>query len=164
MQNSHRTVEKPEKVSVVIPVYNGGKAFQHCLNSLSLASPAPDEIIVVDDGSTDESALVARRLGIEVLSTSGRMGPAEARNIGAKHAKGQILFFVDADCSVKPDAIQQIHAILEEDPQVDAIVGSYDDAPSANGLLSQQEPVASLHASIQRPVRLYLLGGMWRNS
>lgn len=137
MQNSHRTVEKLEKVTVVIPVYNGGKAFQHCLNSLSLASPAPDEIIVVDDGSTDESALVARRLGIEVFSTSGRKGPAEARNIGAKHAKGQILFFVDADCSVKPDAIQQIHAILEEDPQVDAIVGSYDDAPSANGLLSQ---------------------------
>ena len=49
-------------VAVVIPVYNGGAAFEQCIASVLAANPAPDEIIVVDDGSTDQSCEIARRL------------------------------------------------------------------------------------------------------
>ena len=53
------------RVSVIVPVYNGGLAFEACLESLKVARPAPAEIIVVDDGSTDGSAERARRAGLK---------------------------------------------------------------------------------------------------
>lgn len=125
-------------VSVIVPVYNGGLAFAACLESLLSASPAASEIIVVDDGSTDGSAELARQAGVTVLSTQqSRSGPATARNIGAKHATGEILFFVDADCSLAPDALGKVQRIFSEDPEVSALIGSYDDEPSARNLLSQ---------------------------
>ena len=127
----------PECVSIVIPVYNGGKAFEHCLESVSCSISRPMEVIVVDDGSSDQSAVLARGLGYRVISTSGRCGPATARNLGAKHARGELLFFVDADCSIKPDTIDKLGAIFSDHPAIDAIVGSYDETPSAPGLLSQ---------------------------
>lgn len=124
-------------ISIIVPVYNGGKAFEHCLDSLKSLEPPPLEIIVVDDGSTDQSALLAARQGFRVISTSGRSGPANARNLGAKHAQGDLLFFVDADCSVMPDTIQRVKIIVGKNPYLDAFVGSYDDSPTAEGLLSK---------------------------
>src|SRR5205085_70462 len=59
------------------------------------SSDLPQECIVVDDGSTDESAETARNAGVTVLSTGGRRGPAVARNLGAKAARGEVLFFLD---------------------------------------------------------------------
>ena len=54
---------RPATVTVVIPVYNGGPAFERCMASVLAANPAPDEIIVVDDGSTDLSCEIARKEG-----------------------------------------------------------------------------------------------------
>lgn len=124
-------------ISVIIPVFDGGQAFQKCLESLDKVSLRPDQIIVVDDGSSDRSASRAREMGFEVISTPRRMGAANARNLGAKHAIGEFLFFVDADCSVKPDVVQRVRSYIEKYPQIDAFVGSYDDAPTASNLLSQ---------------------------
>lgn len=136
---SHPSPEVAMKpVSVIVPVYNGGLAFASCLDSLLVASPAAAEIIVVDDGSTDGSADRARAAGVTVLSTpKGRSGPATARNIGARHATGEILFFVDADCSLAPEALGKVQEIFAGDSTVSALIGSYDDEPSARNLLSQ---------------------------
>ncbi|MFN7730393.1 MAG: glycosyltransferase family 2 protein [Pirellula sp.] len=125
------------RISVIIPVFNGGDGFAQCLEAIDAATPRPDQILVVDDGSTDRSASLAREKGFHVLSTAGRTGPAEARNIGARHAIGEVLFFVDADCSVRPDVIGCVRSLLEDHPTIDAFVGSYDDAPTAKNLLSQ---------------------------
>lgn len=125
------------RISVIIPVFDGGQAFQHCLESLDNVVPRPDQIIVVDDGSTDGSASRARKMGFEVISTSRRTGAANARNLGAQHAIGEHLLFVDADCSVKPDVIERVRSLIIENPRIHAFVGSYDDAPTASNLLSQ---------------------------
>jgi glycosyltransferase involved in cell wall biosynthesis len=81
-------------VSVIIPVHNGGESFRQCLSSLQTSIRPPDEIIVVADGDTDGSWRIAEASGAKVLRLPTAGGPARARNIGAKAAQGDILFFV----------------------------------------------------------------------
>ncbi|MGB3493030.1 MAG: glycosyltransferase family 2 protein [Elainellaceae cyanobacterium] len=132
---------KPPFISIIIPVYNGGLAFQDCLKSLSNHIPLPDEIptevIVVADGCTDDSDLVAEQFGAIVLRTESPGGPAQARNIGAQKAQGEILFFIDADVTIQADTISQVAQLFTEQPTLAAAIGSYDDAPGASNFLSQ---------------------------
>lgn len=125
------------KISVIIPVHNGGASFRRCLASLAEATPAPAEIIVVADGDTDGSAQFAEKFGAKILRTSVAAGPARARNLGARAAQGDILFFVDADVVIHHDAIAQIAKIFHCAPELAALIGSYDDMPAARNFLSQ---------------------------
>lgn len=124
-------------VSVIIPVHNGGDAFRQCLKSLRLSERAPDEVVVVVDGGTDGSRRQAEAAGALVLANPQARGPAHARNRGARAASGDVLFFVDADVTVHPDTVGKVAAAFGEDPGLDALIGSYDDAPAAPNFLSQ---------------------------
>ena len=66
-------------ISVVIPVYNSAGYLGTCLENLAKSTCTDFECVVVDDGSTDASAEVARRYGAKVVATEGRRGPAHAR-------------------------------------------------------------------------------------
>src|SRR5579863_2244728 len=123
-------------ISVVIPAYNGGHNLDLCLSAVERLAASPREIIVVDDGSSDGSIDRAAARGVRILKTSGRRGPAVARNIGAQAATGDTLFFLDADVCVHSDAIDRVGTALA-DPGVDAVIGSYDDDPSSPDFLSQ---------------------------
>ena len=127
----------PPRISVIIPVYNAEVYLRQCLESLAASTEPAFECIVVDDGSTDGSPDVAREFGALVLSTGGRNGPALARNLGAKAARGEILFFVDSDICVQPDTLSQIGSEFTMNPDVDAVMGSYDRWPSAKNFMSQ---------------------------
>ena len=86
-------------VSIVVPVYNGAKTIRATIEHLLRQSLKPDEIIVVDDGSTDETASILKSFGsrIKTLSkTNG--GPASARNAGARLSIGTLIAFTDSDC------------------------------------------------------------------
>jgi GT2 family glycosyltransferase len=124
-------------ISVVIPVYNGGEDFRKCLTSLAQAVPRPDEVIVVADGDTDGSSNLAKAFGVRVLRNPVRSGPARARNLGARAARGDVLFFLDADVLVPPGIIGQVESVFRCSPDVAAVIGSYDDAPTATNFLSQ---------------------------
>ncbi|MEW6737526.1 MAG: glycosyltransferase family A protein, partial [Acidobacteriota bacterium] len=124
-------------ISVIIPVYNGGEAFSSCLASLLAASLPPLEIIVVDDHSEDDSALIAQKFGTTLIRLDQQYGPAYARNRGAEIAQGEILFFIDADIVVPPYVIDKVATVFQAEPALSAIFGSYDDAPVANNFLSQ---------------------------
>jgi len=124
-------------ISIVIPIHNGAAYLDACLKAIGALRPAPLECIVVDDGSTDGSAQVARAAGVTVISTPGRRGPAFARNRGAAAARGEILLFVDADVVVPPDTLSRLAASFSEDPARDAVIGSYDREPAGPSLLSQ---------------------------
>lgn len=129
---------QPLLISVIVPVYNGGAGFACCLQALAATTYAHWECIVVDDGSTDGSSDQARRFGATVLPSScPRMGPAAARNLGAHYARGDVLFFVDADVLVQPDTVGEVARIMGEQPQVAACFGSYDRTPAAPNFLSQ---------------------------
>jgi GT2 family glycosyltransferase len=123
-------------VSVVIPVRNGAVSLPRCLESLQ-ASTCPLECLVVDDNSSDDSAALAEAVGVVVLRTQGGKGPAAARNLGAAHASGELLVFVDSDVCVRVDTIARIRARFEVDSRLDALFGSYDDEPASAGFVSQ---------------------------
>jgi hypothetical protein len=124
-------------ISVVIPACNAEHYLSLCLEALRRSDGGDGEIIVVDDGSRDGTAEVARSFGATVLSTGRRMGPAYARNLGAKAASGEILLFLDADVCVKQDTLRRIREDFGRDPQLDALIGSYDFEPSASDFISQ---------------------------
>lgn len=125
-------------ISVVVPVYNGGEPFRQCLRSLTALNPPPMEVVVVADGDTDGSWQMAEEFGARVIrlpTSSG--GPGRPRNIGALQAKGDYLFFVDADVRVRPDNIGRVAEMFHRNPDLTALIGSYDDTPAAKNFLSQ---------------------------
>jgi len=124
--------QKAMRLSVVVPVHNGGESLRRCLQGLAASARPPDEVVVVDDGSTDGSAALAAALGARVLTTSaGPRGPAHARNRGAEMATGEVLVFIDADVAVHTDTLARMEAHLTGAPDVAAIFGCYDDHPPA---------------------------------
>ena len=129
--------EITSKISIIVPVHNGGDKFRSCMLSLNAMHPKPFEIIVVADGDTDGSWRVAQENGAKVFRMNTTGGPAKARNRGALSAKGDILFFIDADVVVPSDAIVQISAIFQQEPDLAAVFGSYDDQPFETNFLSQ---------------------------
>ncbi|MEH1929769.1 glycosyltransferase [Nostoc sp.] len=124
-------------ISIIIPVHNGGDSFRQCLSSISTSISKPTEIIVVADGDTDNSWQVAAKWGAKVIRVEEKGGPAQARNLGAAAAQGDILFFVDADVAIAPDTINRVRLAFEKDANLGAVIGSYDDAPGASNFLSQ---------------------------
>ena len=125
-------------ISVIMPVYNGTDFIRRSLPPLVAMQERGEvaEVLVVDDGSTDDTIEVARRLGAGVLHSGGRLGPGGARNQAASEAEGDVLWFVDADVVVHNDAAREM---LEgfDDPAVVAVFGSYDDQPPAENFFSQ---------------------------
>ncbi|MGA9381012.1 MAG: glycosyltransferase family 2 protein [Phormidium sp.] len=124
-------------ISLIVPVLNGGDNFRRCLQSVSAVAEKLFEIIVVDDGSTDDSGKLAAEFGAQVITFPSAGGPARARNKGAEIAKGNILFFIDADVTVTVETINQLIAAFGDCPSLDALIGSYDDSPGASNFLSQ---------------------------
>ena len=99
------------KTSIIIPVYNEEKTITNCLKSLLSQSYKDFEIIIVDDGSTDDTlAKVDKIKGSKVTKIiyQEHQGPALARNKGAKEASGQILVFVDADMEFEKNFLQNL--------------------------------------------------------
>ena len=94
------SVEPGPSISVIIPVYNGAAFLRLCLEAVAATDYRSYECIVVDDGSTDDSRTIAAEFPMPVRIVDiaeGPRGPAYARNRGAELARGDILFFLDAD-------------------------------------------------------------------
>ena len=107
------------KCSVIIPVCRGGAKFQACLTSVAAAIRPGEQM----------GARIAR------LPTSG--GPGQARNLGAETSRSNILFFVDADVTIPPDAVKRVRSLFEEEKDVAAVIGSYDEEPGEGNFHSQ---------------------------
>jgi glycosyltransferase involved in cell wall biosynthesis len=101
-------------IAVIIPLYNGAKWIGATLDSVAAQTRAPEEIIVVDDGSTDESPSIANEFsGVSVIENPGGDGPASARNRGARVAEAEGLAFLDQDDLWHPTHLQTLHRALE---------------------------------------------------
>jgi len=129
---------KRPTISAVMPVYNGCDYLQQSLPPLvaMLARGELCEIVVADDCSTDGSGDFCRAHGARVVTTGGRKGPAEARNVASKAASGDIVWFVDADVVAHGDAAQHLQRAFGA-PDVVAVFGSYDDMPPHATFASQ---------------------------
>jgi len=97
------------RISVVIPVYNGAAFIQHCLDSVYKQTHSAEEIIVIDDGSSDGTPDILRlnQPAIRVI-TQPNAGRSAARNVGIKQAMGDYVAFLDADDQFLPDHLKQL--------------------------------------------------------
>ncbi|OGF53692.1 MAG: hypothetical protein A2Z21_01395 [Candidatus Fraserbacteria bacterium RBG_16_55_9] len=112
------------KVSVIVPAYNEAERIQAVISPLKQATQV-DEIIVVDDGSTDGTAEVARHLGMQVLELPRNLGKAAALEQGVSRAKNDVFLFLDADLvGLRPDHVDRLIRLYEE-KQLDMIVGVF---------------------------------------
>ncbi len=127
-------------LSVIVPAYNCAPILARVLAAFA-ASDLPRaewELIVADDGSTDDTADVAARVADRVVRVpGGPSGPGRARNEGAEAASGEVLVFVDADVCVAPATLRQFAELFRRRAELGAAFGSYDAAPEAPGLVSQ---------------------------
>jgi glycosyltransferase involved in cell wall biosynthesis len=112
-------------VSVIIPNYNYARTLPACIEAVQQQTYPAIEIIVADDASTDDSVAVARRPAVTVLETSVNAGVSTARNRGAEQATGDVLFFLDSDVALDPDAVANAVQILRAEPGLGAICGMY---------------------------------------
>lgn len=103
------------RVSVVIPAYNAAKTIRATLDSVSSQTEAPDEILVLDDGSTDQTASIVRSFGSAVtLFCQPNCGAAKTRNKLCQLAKGKVIAFLDADDLWHPQYLEHQLDVLEK--------------------------------------------------
>lgn len=102
-------------VSVIVPCFNLARFLPHAIDSVRRQTWTAIEMIVVDDGSTDDTAQVAARLGVSVVRQRNR-GLSHARNAGLRAARGDFIVFLDADDELLPDAVQSGVDVLMRQP------------------------------------------------
>lgn len=113
--------------SVIVPVHNGERTLQRCLSAI-LASEgiAELEVIVVDDGSTDSSAIIASNFPCKLIRFEHSRGPSVARNRGVEEAQAARVVFVDSDVVVRPESLALLLGALDDSP---AAFATYDPEP-----------------------------------
>ncbi|GII77363.1 hypothetical protein Sru01_23450 [Sphaerisporangium rufum] len=116
-------------VSLIVPCYNAARTLRLCLESALAQTRPPDEIVVVDDASTDGSAEIAEGLGCRVVRLPENRGVSAARNAGVDATTGEIVFFLDADVALRPDAVAAALDVLAGDPGCGCVHGVYDTEP-----------------------------------
>jgi len=119
----------PPTISVIIPNYNGAATLDACLQAATTLQDATEEIIIVDDCSEDRSVDIIKHYPCKLIQVTEHRGAAHARNVGAKHSRGDILFFTDADCVINPDSLTRVrHRLSANDTQL-VIGGTYTALP-----------------------------------
>lgn len=114
------------KISVCIPAWNAGPTIRRCLVSLTRQDYPNVEIIVVDDGSTDATpSIIAREFPTVRILRGDHRGANTARNIAARQASGELLFFSDADCVYEPDALSALARALDDHPEASFAYSSF---------------------------------------
>lgn len=110
------------RFSFIIPALNEEKLISPCIKSIKKQTKPTDEIIVVDNGSEDKTAAIANRLGCRVVKEK-KKGLSNARNQGAKLAKGEVLCFVDADGIVSKNWLKAASQSFLTNKTVEAVSG-----------------------------------------
>src|SRR5438876_5770599 len=122
------------RVSVVVCSYNGARTIGDCLDGLARLDYPDYEVIVVDDGSTDRAAVIARRYPVVVIQTHNQ-GLALARNVGLKEATGEIVAYIDDDARPDPQWLRYLAATFMSTAH--AGVGGPNIAPPGDGPIAE---------------------------
>jgi len=122
------------RVSVVVCTYNGARTIRDCLDGVSRLAYPDYEVIVVDDGSTDATGVIARQYDCRLIQTENR-GLADARNSGLAAATGDIIAYIDDDAYPDPDWLTYLAATFLRSGY--AGVGGPNIAPTGDGAIAE---------------------------
>ena len=114
-KNANPSKPKYPSLSVVIPVYNSETVIERCLKSVVDAIPESKEIIVIDDGSTDNTSEIASQFPVRLFRLTGHFGLAEAKNKGLALSTGDIVVFIDSDTILDKDIFVELVSALGRD-------------------------------------------------
>src|SRR4030043_637563 len=114
-------VNKTPLVSIIIPVFNEAPVIERLLQSLKKQTYKPLEIIVVDDGSVDNTIEIARRYADKLFKRKHAERSIQ-RNFGASNSKGKYLLILDADMELTPSVITECVVLAENNRKIGAIV------------------------------------------
>lgn len=127
-------------VSIVIPCYNGSLYLDQSIESALSQSHPNIEVIVVDDGSTDNSIEIAQSYAEHIrLIKQPNSGVSAARNTGIIHAKGEYIMLLDADDILEKEAVKDRLSIIQEEINTGMVVGYYREIDE-NGILLPRNP------------------------
>src|SRR3989338_1636252 len=104
-----------EKVSLYIPCYNAQDTVRECLESVFGQTRAVDEIVVIDDGSTDSSIKIAKEYPVKVIRHEKNRGLAACRNSAFEFARNEIIASLDADCAAEPEWLEELMGCIIDD-------------------------------------------------
>jgi glycosyltransferase involved in cell wall biosynthesis len=140
--------------SVIVPVKNGHGVLPRMLDMLSRSELPREswELIVIDDGSTDDSPAIASEYADLVIRLPAPShGPGYARNRGVERARGECIVFLDADCLVRPDTLTRLAETMMTRSDVAAVFGAYCDEPEAAGVVSKYRNLLHHYTHAQEP-------------
>lgn len=146
--------QKTLAVSIVIPAYNEEKYLQACLQSLAKQTVKPDEVIVVDNNSTDRTAQIAGSFSFVTVVHEPVQGVTAARTAGFNAARGDIVGRLDSDSRIPVDWVKNVTQYLADHPETDAVTAGNDfyDIPLSK-LIKQ------IHKLIYFKLQSVILGG-----
>jgi glycosyltransferase involved in cell wall biosynthesis len=119
----------PVLVSIIVPCFNNAKTIGLCIEAVQAQTYPRIEVIIVDDESADGTADIASRYDCTVIRLPRRSRTASARNRGIQASRGGILFFLDADVALAPEAVGNAVRILDQHPECGGVWGVYGDRP-----------------------------------
>ena len=151
---------KNPAISVIIPVYNVSEYLERCVNSVSCQTFSDIEIILVDDGSTDDSGAVCDRLAksdnrISVIHKQNG-GLSDARNVGCSAATGEYVAFIDSDDFISEDMLSKLYLLATENNAEIAVCGICDCYKER--MTPQYKEITSFVTSGKEALRLTLEG------
>ena len=123
-------------LTIVMPAYNAAHHIPKTVPA-ALAAAKGARLLLVDPGSTDDTAEVARSLGAEVIRLPHRAGPAQARNVAVEQVDTELVLFIDSDCVAHPDVVDRVQAAFAADAGLVSLMGSYDAEPPERNFFSQ---------------------------
>jgi len=113
------------RISVIVCAHNEARYLRSCLHSVLAQSREPDEVLVVNNASTDDTAAVAAQIPPVRVINEPRKGLVVAREAGRRRASGDIVIYLDADCRAPFTWIERIERRFSEDPTLIALSGPY---------------------------------------
>lgn len=140
-------------ISVIVPNRNGEATIGKCLDAVFASRYGSFEVIVVDDASGDGSVGIIGRFPCRLLRLPTHAGAARARNLGAAGARGDALFFTDADCLLQEDTLARADALLAGEGPDAVVGGTYTPRPHDGGFFSLFQSVFINHSETRNAAR-----------
>jgi len=106
------------KITTYIPCYNSGKTISQCIESLKNQSLKPDEILLINDGSTDKTIEIAKKHKIKIINHTNNKGIAVTRNTALKVSRNNLVAGIDSDSIADKDWLKNLHQTLKEENAV----------------------------------------------